>query len=187
MAIVPDWLIKQHIEEEDIDISPYDETNVEPASVDLRLGSDFIKYEQPVTEIDTRKIESGELERAATTYGEMDSIRIEQGDFVIATTEETIAVPDFMAATVVGRSSLGRLGVEIHKTAGFVDPGFRGEITLEMINDNPNPVRLYPGQRIAQIIFFYLFKNQPADNPYGHETSQYQDQSGATPSGMKFD
>lgn len=189
MAIIQDWMIEKHIENGDIEISPYDNDNVEPASVDLRLGSDFIKYEQPRTVIDTKDSDDGatQLERAATARGEMDSITIEQGDFVIATTKETIRLPDFLAATVVGRSSLGRLGVEIHKTAGFVDPGFEGEITLEIVNDNPNPVRLYPDQRVAQIVFYNLFEHMDAENPYGHEDSQYQNQSGATASGMQFD
>lgn len=94
-------------------------------------------------------------------------------------------MPDDLTAKVLGRSSLGRLGVSVHQTAGFIDPGFVGEITLELSNIGPIPVELTDGLRVCQIVFSAL--NKPAKNPYGGAGSQYQNQVGATESGMNFE
>jgi dCTP deaminase len=161
-------------------IEPYEESNVEPASVDLRLSDSFKKPVSTGQIIDTR----GD---AAQEYREFeaDSIVLEPGESILAETTERIELPDDLCADVVGRSSLGRLFVSVHKTAGFGDPGFRGTITLEMTNGNPDSVRLHNGDRVCQIIFKRL--SSPALHPYGHEGSQYQGQHGATESGMQFE
>lgn len=161
-------------------IEPYDESNVEPASVDIRLGNSFKEPVKTGRIVDTR----GEAGQPYREF-EADSIVLEPGDSILATTFETIEIPADLCADAVGRSSLGRLFVSIHETAGFCDPGFSGEVTLEMTNENPNPVRLHAGDRVCQIVFKEL--SSPALNPYGHEGSQYQNQSGATESGMSFE
>ena len=178
--VLSDADIIERIGNDSLVIEPYDESNVEPASVDIRLGDSFKEPVKTGRIIDTR---SGE----GQPYREFDadSIVLEPGDSILATTHETIQIPDDLCADAVGRSSLGRLFVSIHETAGFCDPGFGGEVTLEMTNENPNPVRLHAGDRVCQLVFKEL--SSPALRPYGHEGSQYQNQSGATESGMKFD
>lgn len=182
--VLSDEEIKARIEQDSITIEPFVEDNVEAASVDLRLGNEFVEYYS--SEGDDEIIDA--REQAETEYGqhiESDQIVVYPDNFILATTMETIGLPDDVAANVVGRSSLGRLGVEIHKTAGYIDPGFEGEITLEIVNDNPRPVRLYADDRIAQIVFHEMTVR--ATEPYGHDQSQYQHQSGATESGMSFE
>ena len=179
--ILSDADIKQRIDTGDIVIDPYDASNVESASVDLRLGRDWkIVRRGGVNIVDTREEDSGlsYTEKSGTVF-------LQPVVLVRATTLEYIELPDDIAAHVIGRSTLGRIGVSIHQTAWFIDPGFCGEITLEMSNLGPATVKLYEGQRICQIVFTQL--SGPVDQPYGHTGSQYQDQSGATESGMKFD
>jgi dCTP deaminase len=180
MGTLPDWKIKEYIRYDDIGIEPYDESNVESASVDLRLGSSFIETIPTGQVIDTRDPTTHNTREFTA-----DSITLEPGEEILAATKEYIRIPESLEAEVTGRSSLGRLFVEVHKTAGFCDPGFEGQITLEIQNHNSNPVTLYEGQRVCQIIFRTLVA--PAERPYGHEGSQYQGQTGATDSGMQFD
>lgn len=163
-----------------LDIEPYDESNVEPASVDLRLSNSFKKPVATGQIIDTR----GDTKQEYREFN-ADAIVLEPAESILAETMECVSIPDDLCADVVGRSSLGRLFVSVHETAGFGDPGFTGTITLEMTNDNSNPVRLHEGDRVCQIIFKKL--TSPPLRPYGHEGSQYQNQSGATESGMNFE
>jgi len=156
-------------------IDPYEEDNVEPASVDLLLGSGF-----------KRVVQTDEWDTGAYDFVETDeSVLIDPGEFVLATTKERVEIPDDIVAHVLGRSSLGRLGISVHQTAGYIDPGFEGQITLELSNHGPAPVRLHADDRICQIVFEEL--SSPALEPYGHDGSQYQGQRGATESGMRFD
>lgn len=178
--ILSDGDIIQRVGRDELTIDPYNEDNVEPASVDLRLSDSFKKPVATGQIIDTR----GDTNQEYREF-EADSIVLEPEESILSETMERIALPDDLCADIVGRSSLGRLFVSIHETAGFGDPGFDGTITLEMTNDNPNPVRLHKGDRVCQIIFKQL--SSPALNPYGHEGSQYQNQSGATESGMNFE
>jgi len=179
MATIPDRFIKQMIANDEIAITPYDESNVEPASVDLRLDNTFIETVETGQVIDTRDPSTQNANQFTA-----DSITLAPGEQILGSTKEKIELPDYVEAEVTGRSSLGRLFVEVHKTAGFCDPGFKGQITLEIQNHNKNPVTLYSGQRICQIIFRELMAK--AERPYGHEGSQYQNQTGATKSGMQF-
>lgn len=180
MATLPDHVIIDEVEIGHLGIDPFDESNVEPASVDLTLDDSFISVTETGSVIDTRDPATNSTESFTA-----QSIRLEPGEQILASTAESISLPDDIEAEVVGRSSLGRLFVEVHKTAGFCDPGFTGQITLEIQNHNPNPVRLYEGQRVCQIIFRRL--EDGASEPYGHDGSQYQDQRGATNSGMQFE
>lgn len=178
--ILSDGDIIERIDHAALTIDPYDETNVEPASVDLRLSNSFKKPIATGQIIDTR----GDAKQEYREF-EASSIVLEPEESILAETMECITIPDDLCADVVGRSSLGRLFVSVHETAGFGDPGFDGTITLEMTNDNPNPIRLHQGDRVCQIIFKTL--SSAAVRPYGHNGSQYQNQSGATESGMNFE
>lgn len=202
--ILSDNDIIDRVDSGDIGITPFNRDNVEPASVDLRLGEDF-----KIVELDVgpkwvpwtlRKklgklytafgwgpsIDIKEQDDSAFHYTETTGdVTIPPGTFVLATTKERVELPDDVAANVLGRSSLGRIGISVHQTAGFVDNGFEGTITLELSNHGPAPVTLYENQRICQIVFKEL--TSPSDVPYGHEGSQYQNQTGATTSGMRFD
>jgi dCTP deaminase len=177
--VLSDRDIIDRIENGLLQIEPYVQENVEPASVDMRLGNSFKEPVNTGQIIDTH--ETNEQPYRSFTA---DSIVIESGESILATTYETITLPADLAADAVGRSSLGRLFVSVHETAGFCDPGYSGEITLEMTNENPNPVRLHVKDRICQLVLKQL--SSEAMRPYGHEKSQYQDQSGATESGMNF-
>jgi dCTP deaminase len=178
--VLSDNEIEKRVNNASIVITPYDEDNVEPASVDLRLGESFKKPEvgqkvEPVSLNDDSSIEWEHVSGPVTLF---------QGDFILASTLEHVTIPDDLTAQVLGRSSFGRLGISVHQTAGFIDPGFNGQITLELSNHGPMPVNLSPGQRVCQIVFNEL--SSPAINPYGHNGSQYQNQSGPTTSGMDF-
>lgn len=177
--VLSDRDIMQRIDDGNLVIEPYDESNVEPASVDIRLGNSFKEPVETGQIIDTNSTN----EQPYRSF-EADSIVLGSGESILGTTHEHIEIPSDLAANAVGRSSLGRLFVSIHETAGFCDPGYKGEITLEMTNENPNPVRLHAKDRICQLVFTEL--SSPSLNPYGHEGSQYQNQSGATESGMNF-
>jgi dCTP deaminase len=178
--ILSDGDIRRRLEEGDLDIEPLTdpELQIQPASVDLRLGREFLEFQRtniPCIHPDSEN----EVEEyvTETVVEEDDEFILHPGDFVLGTTVERVAVPDDLIARVEGRSSLGRLAVVIHATAGIVDPGYRGQVTLELSNLGTAPVALTPGMRISQVIFTEL-KNA-ADRPYGAERgSKYQDQAG---------
>ena len=151
---------------------------VQPASVDLRLGERFLEFRR--TNIPcihpTEADEVGEYV-SETTVPEGEEFILHPGDFVLGTTIERVEVPPDLLATVQGRSSLGRLAIVIHATAGIVDPGYHGQITLELSNLGTAPVALTPGMRVSQLVFTEL--TQPAGRPYGVERgSKYQNQEG---------
>lgn len=182
--VLSDTDIRRRIDQGDLVIEPYENENVEPASVDLRLGEDHKLVRR--TSMDSM-IDASDDNSDGFAYDELESspLIVPPGCFILTTTLERVEIPDDLVARVVGRSSLGRLGISVHQTAGFVDPGFRGQITLELSNHGPTDISLSAGHRICQIVFDDL--TSPAENPYGHEKSQYQDQRGATASGMDFD
>ena len=182
--ILSDADIIERVGQDELVIEPYEEDNVEPASVDLRLGGDF-KIPERRRSNEYRALSLDEYDDHVEYYDIGGSVEIERGGFVLATTKERVELPDDLVAKVLGRSSLGRLGISVHQTAGYIDPGFEGQITLELSNHGPAPIRLEEGQRICQIVFTRL--SSQALKPYGHEGSQYQNQSGATPSGMNFE
>jgi dCTP deaminase len=178
--VLSDRDIRKRVQSGSLVVEPFIESNVEPASLDICLGTSFKEPVETGQIIDTRS-DDGQPYRSF----EADSIVLGSGESILATTDERVEIPKDLAADAVGRSSLGRLFVSVHETAGFCDPGYHGEITLEMTNENPNPIRLHAGDRICQLVFREL--TSPAERPYGHEKSQYQDQIGATKSGMNFD
>ena len=150
--------------------------HIHASSMDLRLGNTFKLYEHSrYAVLDPKKPESfvGNMRTVQIPDGE--SFIVQPGEFVLGVTREKITVPDDLVVRVEGRSSLGRLGIIVHSTAGFVDPGFSGTITLEISNLNRLPVALYPGMRICQLAFEMM--SSPAQMPYDRKPgSKYQGQ-----------
>ena len=177
MAILSDKTIKEYLEEGKIVIDPLkDEQQIQPSSVDMRLGDEFKVFKvirKPY--IDPKDEE------------DIEAFIIHPNEFALATTQEYVKVPDDLVARVEGRSSMGRLGVTMHVTAGYVDPGFEGRITLEISNIGAMPVALYPGQRVCQLVFETM--TTPAELPYGHpkRNSKYMKQLKPESSRVKLD
>ncbi len=178
--VLSDADIRESITNNNLVIKPFEPDNIEPASVDLRLGEEH-KLVRATGRVDATTESSDSLRY--DTLG--NPLLVHPDQFYLTTTLERVEIPDTMVAHVLGRSTLGRLGISVHQTAGYIDPGFEGQVTLELSNHGPAPVSLEPGQRIGQIVFERL--SSAAENPYGHSESQYQNQSGATESGMRFD
>ena len=159
--------------ESDVDCGPM---HIHASSMDLHLGDTFKLYEHSkFAVLDPRKPETfqGNMRTVAVAKGE--PFIVQPGEFVLGVTRECITVPDDLVVRVEGRSSLGRLGIIVHSTAGFVDPGFSGTITLEISNLNRLPVALYPGMRVCQLAFQQM--SSPADTPYNRKSgSKYQGQ-----------
>lgn len=173
--ILSDRTIRQMLREGNLQISPLDEQQIQPASVDVRLGDTFSIVEDSSSGIITMESEI----RYKTI--QTDTYLLLPGQFVLATTMEYFVLPDDLTAFVEGRSSLGRMGLFI-QNAGWVDPGFRGEITLELYNANRCAIELKAGRRVGQLVFAKM--DQPAENPY---CGKYQGQTGATGSKVYMD
>lgn len=139
--------------------------HIHASSMDFHLGNSFKLYEHSkFAVIDPRRPETFQGHMRMITINDGDPYMVQPGEFVLGVTQEMLTVPDDLVARVEGRSSLGRLGIIVHSTAGFVDPGFSGTITLEISNLNRMPIALYPGMRICQIAFEQM--SSPADTPY---------------------
>ncbi|WP_278942383.1 dCTP deaminase [Methanobrevibacter smithii] len=189
MAILSDKTIKEYLEEGKIVIdSLKDEQQIQPSSVDMRLGDEFKVFKvirKPY--IDPKDEEDIAEYMESSTVPEGEAFIIHPNEFALATTQEYVKVPDDLVARVEGRSSMGRLGVTMHVTAGYVDPGFEGRITLEISNIGAMPVALYPGQRVCQLVFETM--TTPAELPYGHpkRNSKYMKQLKPESSRVKLD
>jgi len=163
-----------------LNIEPYTKSNVQPASYDLTLGGSF-KVE-PEDGDTTQGVRYGSVKRK--TY-DHDRIIVQPGEFMLGHAQETVSLPSYISGEVKGRSSIGRMGLIPH-TAGWVDAGFSGQITLEFVNHSSYPVEIRSGDRIAQIVFTYM--NEPAAEPYGEkDDSKYQGQTGVTESRIEKD
>ena len=163
-SVLSDGTIRRLVEEGRIVIEPWDESLVQPASVDLRLGDSFrVFHNHRVTAIDLRE-PPRDLTEEVTLAGD-EPFAVHPGEFVLGRTLESVAIPDDIVARIEGKSSIGRLGLIVHATAGFVDPGFRGTLTLEITNLTRVPIKLYAGLPIAQLSFMTL--DAPAERPYG--------------------
>jgi dCTP deaminase len=180
-SVLSDGTIRRLVAEGRVLIDPWDEAMVQPASIDLRLGTSFrVFHNHRITAIDL-----ADPPRNLTELVEVDddeSFVIHPGEFVLGRTQEHVELPDDIVARIEGKSSLGRLGLIVHATAGFVDPGFKGTLTLEITNLTRVPIILWPGKPIAQLSFMAL--DQPAERPYGHPElgSHYHGQTEATES-----
>jgi dCTP deaminase len=176
--ILSDGTIRRLLAEGRIVIDPLEENHVQPASVDVRLDDSFLVFQRhTTTDIDPWQTNDTLMERVEVPEGQ--PFILHPGEFVLGTTLERLTLPDDVVARIEGKSSLGRLGLLIHATAGFVDPGWaNGQITLELSNVAPLPIRLWPGMKIAQLSFMQM--DAPAERPYGHPAlgSKYQGQSG---------
>ena len=180
-SVLSDGTIRRLVEEDRVRIRPWDPDLVQPASVDLRLGSSFrVFHNHRVPVIDLADPPTNLTEHVEVEEG--DSFVIHPGEFVLGRTEEWVELPDDIVARIEGKSSLGRLGLIVHATAGFVDPGWKGTLTLEITNLTRVPIVLWPGKPIAQLSFMTL--DAPAERPYGHPElgSHYAGQVDATES-----
>jgi len=181
-SVLSDGTIRRLVDEGRIVIKPWDPDLVQPASVDLRLGDSFRVFSNhKIPAIDLRDgTPPGLTEEVKTSP--VDGFVIHPGEFCLGRTEEWVELPGDVVARIEGKSSLGRLGLIVHATAGFIDPGWKGTLTLELNNLTRVPIRLYPGQLIAQLSFMGL--DRPAERPYGSKElgSHYQGQVAATES-----
>ena len=179
--ILSDRTIREELARGRIVIDGLDESCIQPSSVDLHLDRYFRLFRNhSIRVIDVREAQE-DLTELVEVEGE-HALVLHPGEFVLGSTSEVVGIPDDLVGRLEGKSSLGRLGLLIHSTAGFVDPGFTGHITLELSNVANLPITLYPGMKIGQISF--LTMTTPADQPYGSGVlgSKYQGQRGPTPS-----
>jgi|SRR5688572_277233 dCTP deaminase len=179
--ILSDRTIREQLAAGRIAIEPLDESCVQPSSVDLRLDKLFrVFLNHTMSVIDVKRDLSDLTQEVEIAEG--DAFILHPGEFVLGSTYERITLPDDIVARIEGKSSLGRLGLLIHSTAGFIDAGFSGHITLELSNVANLPITLYPGMKIGQVSFLQM--TTPADLPYGSKAvgSKYQGQRGPTPS-----
>ena len=179
--LLSDRDIAAQIEAGRVRLDPYDPAMVQPSSVDVRLDRYFRLFDNHKYPFIDPAEEQPELTRLVEVDADEPFI-LHPGEFVLASTLEQVTLPDDIAARVEGKSSLGRLGLLTHATAGFVDPGFTGHVTLELSNVATLPIKLWPGMKIGQLCFFQL--SSPAEHPYGSAAagSHYQGQRGPTPS-----
>ena len=179
--LLSDRDILAEINAQRVRVEPYDEAMIQPSSIDFRLDRYFRVFENHRYPHIDPAADQSDLTRVVEPEGDEPFI-LHPGEFVLGSTFEIVTLPDDIAARVEGKSSLGRLGLLTHATAGFVDPGFSGHVTLELANVATLPIKLYPGMKIGQLCFFRL--SSPAEHPYGSEKygSRYQGQRGPTPS-----
>ena len=171
MTFLPDHHISEYGESL---VQPFRQDCVEPASIDLHLSDEFL-----VPDIsNVRCVDLNEpIDFMKHVVVGIDGYVLHPGEFILGVTEERVSLPDNVVGKIEGKSSLGRLGLMVHVTAGFIDPGFRGPVTLEMKNLLQIPIVLRPGKKICQLAFAYLAA--PAKNPY---KGRYQDSEGVVAS-----
>ncbi|XPP26900.1 MAG: dCTP deaminase [Leucobacter sp.] len=179
--LLSDRDIRSELESERIRLSPSEPEMVQPSSVDVRLDRYFRLFDNHKYPV----IDPAEEQPELTRLIEVDpgeGFILHPGEFVLGSTYEQVSLPDDIAARLEGKSSLGRLGLLTHSTAGFIDPGFEGHVTLELSNVATLPIRLWPGMKIGQLCFFRL--SSPAERPYGAGAtfSRYLGQRGPTAS-----
>ncbi len=179
--LLSDRDIRAEVEAGGLKLDPWEPDLVQPSSVDVRLDRFFRVFNnQRYTHIDPAQ-QQDDL-TSQVEIGDGDPFVLHPGEFVLGSTLEIITLPIHLASRLEGKSSLGRLGLITHATAGFIDPGFSGHITLELSNVANLPITLWPGMKIGQLCVFKL--SSPAEHPYGSERygSRYQGQRGPTPS-----
>lgn len=179
--ILSDGSIREALASGRIAIEPLAPDAVQPSSVDVRLAATFrvfANHRYPSIDVRQPQPELTELVEA----DQDEPFVLHPGEFVLGSTLEVVRLPTDVVARLEGKSSLARLGLVIHSTAGFIDAGFKGDVTLELSNVATLPILLYPGMKIAQLAFFPL--DRPAEHPYGSSVvgSKYQGQRGPTPS-----
>jgi dCTP deaminase len=162
-------------------IDPFDDACVQPSSVDVKVGNLFRVFRNHTAGVIDVKQDLEDLTELIEIPAD-GVFMLHPGEFVLGSTHERVRVPDDLVARIEGKSSLGRLGLLIHSTAGFIDAGFDGHITLELANVASLPITIYPQMKIGQVSFMRM--TTAADQPYGSGTtgSKYQGQRGPTPS-----
>ncbi len=181
MSVLSDRDIRAALEGGKVRIEPYDAQDLQPSSVDLHLDCSFRVFRNnryPYIDVRSPQPDLTEL----LTIADDEPFILHPGEFVLGQTHEWVELPDDLVARLEGKSSLGRLGLLIHSTAGYVDPGWKGNLTLELSNVANLPIALYSGMRIGQISFMRM--DGPVENPYGsvETASKYQGQAEPTPS-----
>ena len=179
--LLSDRDIKAEISSGRVVLEPFDAAMVQPSSVDVRLDRLFRVFENHRYPHIDPAVEQPDLTRLVQPEGDEPFI-LHPGEFALASTYEIVTLPDDVAGRLEGKSSLGRLGLLTHSTAGFIDPGFSGHVTLELSNVATLPIKLWPGMKIGQLCLFRL--SSAAEHPYGSALygSRYQGQRGPTPS-----
>ena len=179
--ILSDVSIRKELADGRIVIEPLDERDIQPSSVDLRVDRYFRVFRNDTTPYIDPKLPHEDLTELVEV-ADGKAFILHPGEFVLGSTLERVALPDDLVARLEGKSSLGRLGLLIHSTAGFVDCGFEGHLTLELSNVATLPIAIYPGMKIGQISFIRM--TSPAERPYGSKEnrSKYQGQRGPTAS-----
>ncbi|GAA2996055.1 dCTP deaminase [Streptosporangium longisporum] len=179
--LLSDRDIAAEIEAGRVRIDPFEPEMIQPSSVDVRLDRYFRVFENHRYPHIDPAVEQPDLTRMVEP-DKGEPFILHPGEFVLASTYEVVTLPDDLASRLEGKSSLGRLGLLTHSTAGFIDPGFSGHVTLELSNVATLPIKLWPGMKIGQLCLFRL--SSPAEYPYGSEKygSRYQGQRGPTPS-----
>jgi dCTP deaminase len=179
--VLSDRTIRRLVDDGVIGIEPFDEELLQPSSVDVRVDRFFRVFQNsryPFIDVKEPMDDLTELVEA----DDAEPFILHPGEFVLGSTLERITLPDDLVARLEGKSSLGRLGLLIHSTAGFIDPGWDGHVTLELSNVANLPITIYVGMKIGQLSFVQL--SEPAERPYGAAGigSKYQGQAGPTPS-----
>ncbi len=181
--VLSDQSIREALEQQRIVIDPLDPEAIQPSSVDLHIGDQFLIFrKERRAVIDLREPPKDLMHEVNIPSGE--AFVLHPGEFALGSTLERLGMPDDLVARLEGKSSLGRLGLLIHSTAGFIDPGFDGQLTLELSNVARLPITIYPGMPIGQVSFWQM--STPAQRPYGSKDlgSKYQGQRGPTASAM---
>ena len=179
--LLSDRDIRKEVEAGRVVLDPYDPEMVQPSSVDVRIDRFFRLFDNHKYPVIDPACDQPDLTRLVEVDPN-DPFVLHPGEFVLASTYELVTLPDDVAARLEGKSSLGRLGLLTHSTAGFIDPGFSGHVTLELSNVATLPIKLWPGMKIGQLCFFRL--SSAAEHPYGDAVhgSRYQGQRGPTAS-----
>ena len=179
--VLSDRSIRRLVEEGRIGIEPYEPELMQPSSLDVRVDRYFRVFRNSRYPFIDVKAQQEDLTEVVEVEDE-EAFILHPGEFVLGSTLERVTLPDDLVARLEGKSSLGRLGLLIHSTAGFIDPGWVGHVTLELSNVANLPITIYPGMKIGQLSFVQL--SEPAERPYGSKGigSKYQGQRGPTPS-----
>jgi len=180
-VLLSDRDIKAQLDTGRVGLSPFDPAMVQPSSIDVRLDRYFRLFDNHKYPFIDPAEDQPDLTRLVEVAPDEPFV-LHPGEFVLGSTFEKVTLPDDVAARLEGKSSLGRLGLLTHSTAGFIDPGFTGHVTLELSNVATLPIKLWPGMKIGQLCFFQL--TSPAENPYGSGPygNRYQGQRGPTAS-----
>lgn len=176
--VLSDIDIKREIEKGDLVISPYSDDSIQPSSYDLHLDSKFIVFDNHDTDIIDVKLKPNNTR--TVDVKDKGYFIVHPNNFVLGVTVENIKIPKYLVSRIEGKSSIGRLGLIVHATAGYVDPGFEGTLTLEIFNLSSVPIKLYIDMKIAQLSFFEM--KTPSSKPYGKYKNKYQGQTDPTES-----